>query len=364
MEYYTVVADTYENAIKKAKTQYGEDIRIHSRRDYMTHGGIFVRRQPRCEIICYKSAKKPKKKTETKEENKDIKEFEKEAMTPDPSSLSLSERLDTDMYRTESIDDIAEKILKMNHISEPLSGKLVQDLPIDVDPSVAISERIVKNVLIDYEHQIHPHRFVVFIGPTGSGKTTTLAKAAHLYASQGRTVAIITLDTYRVGAYEQVKAFGDALLIPVLKANAEDELIGAIDEFQNYDIIFIDTMGASPRDKELSIRLSSFLSVIGEKKTSLIMTFPATMKEEDMMEQYANYSRYGKLSLAITKLDETETIGNVISFAYSVSCPIIFLTDGQRVPEDIEKASTRSILDHLKGLGLEMMNSESQLKTR
>ena len=81
-----------------------------------------------------------------------------------------------------------------------------------------------------------------------------------------------------------------------------------------------------------------------------------------MLEQHSVYSRFGKPSLAVTKLDETETIGNVISFAYRVSSPIIFLTDGQKVPEDIEKASSSALLDHLKGMGLVMRNSESQLR--
>ena len=357
MEYYTVVADTYENAVRKAKSQYGDDIRIHSRRDYMTHGGIFTRRQPRCEIVCYSAGKVQKK--DTKVQDKDMKEFEKEARTPDPSTLTAKERLDTEVYRKE--DEDALSILSMNHITDPLRSKLMKAFPTAEDTGLALSDMLLRSLDIDYEHQVHPKHFVAFIGPTGSGKTTTLAKVAYVYSKQGKDVAIITLDTYRIGAYEQVKAFGDALSIPVLKAAAEDELLSAMESFEKKDIVFIDTMGTSPKDKELSLRLTSLMTLLGKDRTDLIMTIPATMKEEDMREQYALYSRHGKPSLAITKLDETETVGNVLSFAYSAELPIIFLTDGQRVPDDIEKASAKALIAHLKGIGLEMRNSESQL---
>ena len=357
MEYYTVTADSYENAVRKAKNLYGDDIRIHSRRDYMTHGGLFTRRQPRCEIVCYAYAK-PKEK-EKKASEKEMKEFEKEARTPDPSTLSASERLDTEIYRE---NEKAVSILEMNHISDPLRQHLLQSFPADKDPAMELSDRLIHAVDIDYDMQVHPKHYVVFIGPTGSGKTTTLAKVAYVYAEQGSTVAVITLDTYRVGAYEQIKAFGDALSIPVMKAGAEDELLRAAERFQDKDIVFIDTMGASPKDKELTLRLISMLSLLGQGSVDLVMTIPATMKEEDMLEQHAMYLRFGRPSLAVTKIDETETIGNVLSFAYRVSSPVIFLTDGQRVPEDIEKASAAAMLDHLKGMGLKMKNSESQLR--
>ena len=358
MEYYTVVADSYEEAVRKAKELYGDDIRIHSRRDFTKGGGFFTRRQKRCEIICY-SSPKPQGKERPGSKEKDIREFEKEARTPDPATLSRKERLDTEIYRE---NEKAVALLDLNHIADPLRSRLLESFPADKDPGMELSDRLLHAVAIDYEHQVHPRHFVAFIGPTGSGKTTTLVKTAYVYASQGRRVAIITLDTYRVGAYEQVKAFGDALSIPVLKAGAEDELLAAAERFQDKDIVFIDTMGTSPKDKELTLRLTSMLSLLGPDKTDLIMTIPATMKEEDMLEQHAVYSRFGKPSLAVTKLDETETIGNVISFAYRVSSPIIFLTDGQKVPEDIEKASSAALLDHLKGMGLVMRNSESQLR--
>ena len=85
------------------------------------------------------------------------------------------------------------------------------------------------------------------------------------------------------------------------------------------------------------------------------------MKEEDITEQYLSYSRFSSPSLAVTKLDETGTLGNVLSFAYSRSVPILFFTDGQKVPDDIEKASGTVLLEHLKGIGLDMKSVRKQL---
>ena len=325
MQYYTVVAESYESALNKARELYGNDIRINSRRDYYTRGGLFTRREPRCEIVCYLAEGTGKKKKVTDE--KDMTEFEKEARTPDPSSLSRSERLDTEIYREKEMSD-AEK--------EASSG-------------------------VDYTRQVHPKRFVVFIGPTGSGKTTTLAKTAYLYAKSGKRVAVISLDTYRVGAYEQIKAFGDALSIPVAMAGAEDELVSAYESFSWKDVIFIDTMGLSPKDQELNLRLRALLGVLDKDRTDFILTVSASMKEEDAMEQFTSYSEFGISSLAVTKLDETETIGNVLSFSYKTSTPIMLFTDGQKVPDDIKKASSALILEYLKGFGLDMKGYRSQV---
>ena len=263
MQYYTVVAEDYESALKKARELYGSDIRINSRRDYFTRGSLFTRREPRCEIVCYLAQGSGKKRKVTDE--KDMNEFEKEARTPDPSSLSAKERLDTEVYREKEspkAEKEARMLLEENHITEPLFSKLLENLPSDKDPRQVLPDRILSLSGVDYTRQVHPKRFVVFIGPTGSGKTTTLAKTAYLYSKSGKRVAIISLDTYRVGAYEQIKAFGDALSIPVATAGAEDELVSAYESFSWKDVIFIDTMGLSPKDQELNLRLRALLGVL------------------------------------------------------------------------------------------------------
>ena len=224
-----------------------------------------------------------------------------------------------------------------------------------------LAERIASTVRIDYERQVKPRHFVVFIGPTGSGKTTTLAKAAYLYSRNDRSVGIITLDTYRTGAFEQIQAFGNALSIPVISAGAEDELIKAADRFSWKDHVFIDTMGISPKDKELKVRLRGMLSMLDRDRTDFVLVISASMKEEDVMEQYAAYSDFSPSTIAITKLDETETIGNILSFADKADLPLLFFTTGQKVPDDIEKASGSVVLEHMRETGLDMKRFRAQI---
>ena len=357
MQYYTVVGDSYEDAVRKARELYGDGIRIHSRRDYTTGGGFFSRKKEKCEIVCYLARSSGRKG----EKERDISEFAKEAKTPDPSTLSPEERLDTEIYREKTVNPEAASMLDVNHITDPLRAKLLEDFPEGGDVSMIMSERLIKTVGIDYDRQVHPRHFVVFIGPTGSGKTTTLAKVAYLFSRSEKSVGIITLDSYRTGAFEQVSAFGNALSIPVLAAGAEDELIKAAERFSWKDMVFIDTMGLSPKDKELNLKLRGMLSVLDPDRTDYILTVSASMKEEDIMDQFSSYSQFSPSSLAVTKLDETETIGNVLSFSYKVSVPMLYFTDGQKVPDDIEKASGAVLLEHMKGFGLNMKKFRAQV---
>ncbi len=355
MQYYTVVGDSYEDAVRKAREQYGDGIRIHSRRDYTTGGGFFSRKKTKCEVVCYLAKKEKKTVNES-----DISEFAEEAKTPDPSTLSPEERLDTEIFRKKSNPE-AEAMLDKNHITDPLRSKLLESFPEDGDVSMIMSERLLSTVGIDYDKQVHPKHFVVFVGPTGSGKTTTLAKVAYLFSQSDKSVGIITLDSYRTGAFEQMSAFGNALSIPVLQAGAEDELIKATERFSWKDMIFIDTMGLSPKDKELNLKLHGMLSLLDRDRTDFILTVSASMKEEDILDQYSSYSQFSPSSLAVTKLDETETIGNVLSFSYKVSVPMLFFTDGQKVPDDISKASGTLLLEHMKGFGLDMKRFRKQV---
>lgn len=358
MQYYTVVADSYDEAERKARAMYGDGIRIHSRRDYTTGGGFLSRKRKRCEIVCYLAS--PSHDAAHSSE-KDISEFEKEARTPDPDTLSRDERLDTEVYREKPYSKEAAAILDSNHITDPLRSRLLDGIEDGPDAPMVLAERIASTVRIDYERQVKPRHFVVFIGPTGSGKTTTLAKAAYLYSHNDRSVGIITLDTYRTGAFEQIQAFGNALSIPVISAGAEDELIKAADRFSWKDHVFIDTMGISPKDKELKVRLRGMLSMLDRDRTDFVLVISASMKEEDVMEQYAAYSDFSPSTIAITKLDETETIGNILSFADKADLPLLFFTTGQKVPDDIEKASGSVVLEHMRETGLDMKRFRAQI---
>ncbi len=362
MQYLTIVENSYEKAVEKAKELYGDNIRVHSRRDFTTQGGLFTRKIHKCEITCYLS--ESAEKDNNKVQKKDLMEFEKEARTPDPLTISHKERLNTEVHR-KSIDSaqVAEEILDKNYITQPLKDKLLAGFNGNItNVPVFLAERLSQLIPISYNEQLHPAPFMVFIGPTGTGKTTTIAKAAFLYKAQGKKVAIITLDSYRVGAYEQIKAFGDVLNIPVDLVKEESELVAMLERFSWYDLVLVDTMGLSNRDKNVALRLKGLTSRLNPSRTSYIFTASPSMKEEDLMEHFNRYRDYEPSAMVCTKLDESETMGNVLAFAYKANLPLLFLTDGQKVPNDIMLASSTNILPYLKGLSFDKDDAISQIK--
>ena len=195
MQYITLVSDSYEKAVEEAKRKYGSSLRIISRKEYTSGGGIFTRKRRKCEITFYlveeKPAKEEKKKNVTRQ---DLAEFEQEARTPDPETLTSQERLDTlkparDLEKADSTQDRAAEILDKNEIGMSLRSHILDGFDAGDDLSLAICDKIISSVMIDHENQAHPRKYQVFLGPTGSGKTTTLAKIASLYKTVGKNVA-------------------------------------------------------------------------------------------------------------------------------------------------------------------------------
>lgn len=363
MEYITITSDSYESAVNEAKVKYGERVRIHSRRDFTVGGGLFAKKRNKCEIVCYLAPERAVNNQDSNVTKDDLKEFEKEARTPDPQSLTLEEKLETNLKKKENKKSfIVSGLLDENDIKGPFREKVLEDLNLDAeDLPLELSDRIISNVSIDHLSQAHPKKYVVFLGPTGSGKTTTLAKISSLYQNVGKKVAIITLDSYRVGAYEQVKAFGDAFNIPVLLVKDEDEVLLAQDKLKSYDLVLVDTMGISPEDGALNLKLKGLLSLFKESETSFLLTLAANLKSEDMMKQYKSYNAFSISSLIVTKLDETESIGSFLTFSYDVGKPVSFATCGQKVPQDLKKASTTVVLEYLKGFGIDVKRLAAQL---
>ena len=358
MEYITITSDSYEKAVSEARSKYGSRVRIISRRDFTVGGGLFKRKRQKSEIVCYLAKEEDEKDKGVS--NKDIKEFEKEAKTPDPEKLSFEEKKQTVLTQENELDS-ARALLEKNEITEPLLSAILNSYTPSDDLVISLGDAILSYVKIDHEDQAHPKKYMLFLGPTGSGKTTTLAKVASLYKSVSYRVAIITLDSYRVGAYEQIKAFADAFSVPLALVKDEDEIITAKEKFKDYDLVLVDTMGVSPDDAALNLRLRGLLSLFSQKETMNILVSPANLKCSDLMKQYKRYRDFSITSLIITKLDESESIGSSLTFSYVCGKPLLFCTNGQAVPDDIRKVSTTLILEYLTGFGLDMKSLSGQL---
>lgn len=366
MQYITIVSDTYEKALDEAKRKYGDALRVHSRREYTVGGGLFTRRRHKCELTCYLVEPRAGERKAKKEETvtrQDLAEFEKEAQTPDPSRLSEAERLDTAQpARQLEGERRVHDILDLNGIRLKLRDHILDGFEPGDDLDLALGDRIISSVAIDHENQAHPRRYQVFLGPTGSGKTTTLAKIASLYKTVGKDVGIICLDSYRVGAFEQVKAFADAFSIPAVLVKDEDAVLLAKDGMRDKDLVLVDTMGLSPNDIPLNLKLRGLLALFEAADTSYLLTCPATMKTEDMLKQWRHYDQFVKVnSLIVTKLDESQSIGSFLTFAYEAGLPISFCTNGQGVPEDLKKASTLVLMEYLDGFDMHIRPIIGQL---
>ena len=201
------------------------------------------------------------------------------------------------------------------------------------------------------------------IGPTGVGKTTTLAKLASNFAHStrpGNKVLLITTDTFRVAAIPQIVTLGELLNVPVQIAYTPSQLARLIDDNQSFDLILIDTPGRSQLAANDLAELNSYLSTIEEKLVYLAVT--AGSKYEDMNRTVENFGPMSVDGLVITKLDETISLGAVYTLTCETGIPICYLTTGQQIPEDMEVANPVRIVDLMVGEVSDQFRS-SELKS-
>lgn len=175
---------------------------------------------------------------------------------------------------------------------------------------------------------------IAFIGPTGVGKTTTLAKiaAAHL-ASRSNKIALITIDTYRIAAVEQLKVYGEIMHLPVEVVITPEQLRKALDLHRDKDLILIDTAGRSPRDKVCVEELGTFFTP--ELNIDKHLVLSATTRENELLQAIDRFRELDITHTIFTKIDECENLGVLLNIQIQNTSPLTYLTNGQRVPEDL-----------------------------
>ncbi|MCG8482263.1 MAG: flagellar biosynthesis protein FlhF [Clostridia bacterium] len=191
-------------------------------------------------------------------------------------------------------------------------------------------------------------RIRTFIGPTGVGKTTTIAKLASNEALVNqKNIGLITIDTYRIGAVEQLKIYANILGIPVKVVFSPEDLPEAIEYFSDKDLIYIDSTGRSHKNIHQLNELKSYLEQCDSIKTYLVLSM--VTKNIDFIKTIQNYKKIGFDSLVLTKFDETYSTGNILNAGYFTEKPISYICKGQVVPDDIENASKDTLLNYLWG---------------
>lgn len=180
-------------------------------------------------------------------------------------------------------------------------------------------------------------RLIALVGPTGVGKTTTIAKlAANFRLKEKRRVGLITVDTYRIAAVEQLRTYADIIDLPMQVVSSPREMHHAIARLAGLDLILMDTAGRSARDEIKIQELKAFLSEAGADEVHLVLSSVASART--LQHTAERFAVVGTTSLILTKLDEATGLGNVLSLLRSSRLPLSYLTNGQNVPDDIDVA--------------------------
>lgn len=193
-------------------------------------------------------------------------------------------------------------------------------------------------------------RTVALVGPTGVGKTTTIAKlAANLRLRDKKNVGLITVDTYRIAAVEQLRTYADIIDLPMEVVSTPREMREAINRIAHLDLVLMDTAGRSPRDEIKLQELKMMLGEAGTDEVHLVMS--ATSSAKALATTARHFSGVGATSLLLTKLDEATGLGHLLGLLRDCPLPISYLTNGQNVPDDIQVAHAGKLSDWLLGRG-------------
>ena len=325
LEFFDLEASDYESALRQARSTYGNAVRIHTRKDFTK--GTTLSKQKRCRITFYLVDQKPRA---VEQESEPAPAFDAEACL--------------------------QKLLASNDVPPALHASAREQVLLSkaghtqAEVEVGLLQYLFEGV--QFEDEIAA-RFAVFVGAAGVGKTTTLIKTAlYLRARKARKVALLTLDTNRIGSLGQIRQFAREFALPLFEAPSFKALAGLLPELDAYDHVLVDTCAFSAKDEEQKMRQNALLAMIHEQSTFLVVS--ATSKESDLSAQLQYFSDQRMKAVICTKLDETSGIGNLLGFARKSALPLLFLADGRTIPDDFHIASASYLMTHLKGFSLDL----------
>lgn len=254
------------------------------------------------------------------------------------------------IYRTLIENEVDEKYV--NEVMDEM-GK-INSTKLSVDQLLA---NIYQKMILKFGQPVtiplglEKQRVIFFIGPTGVGKTTTIAKlASQLCVNHKKKVVLLTTDTYRIAAAEQLKTYASILNAPFKVIYTEDEMMGAIEEYKDFDYIMVDTAGHSHHNEEQKKAMEGFInSVDSSMDKDIYLVLSATTKYRDLLSITDTYSEITDYKLIFTKLDETTTFGNLFNICMHTGSSMSYVTCGQNVPDDIEVFSPQTTVKQLLG---------------
>ena len=287
---------------------------------------------------------------EEEKENKENKENKEES--PPPGSKENTEML-------VFLRLLYNKMLD-NEINEKYANQIIDEVDKNKNRGTAFDQalsHIYQKMILKFEnpHVITPAaqgpKVIFFVGPTGVGKTTTIAKVASRFSvDEKNKVALLTTDTYRIAAAEQLKTYANILEVPFKVIYAQEEIEQAMVEFADYDYIIVDTAGHSHLNKAQRKDVAMFIDETGRiAETEVYLVVSATTKYRDLIKIAESYKDMADYKLIFTKLDETETLGNLFNLKLYTGACLSYVTCGQNVPDDIEIFNPQKTVKMLLG---------------
>jgi flagellar biosynthesis protein FlhF len=247
-----------------------------------------------------------------------------------------------------------------SEVPEPLARRLVRYISERLEPHELRDRTLVQEALCEAVEScvsvappiVAPagaRRVAALVGPTGVGKTTTIAKlAANFKLVRGLKPGLVTVDTYRIAAVEQLRTYAEIINVPLSVANSPDEMERAVAELGDVDIVLIDTAGRSPRDEVKIRELADFLLAATPDEVHLVLS--AAAGERNLRAAVERFAMVQADRLILTKLDEAEGLGGLLALLGQVERPVSYITTGQAVPDDLEAASSSRLARLILGL--------------
>lgn len=284
-----------------------------------------------------------------KEEETDRKDDVKPAVRPENNANFKSLKL---IYNKLLENEVSEKYA--NAIINDIENSMKKESNLDSILASVYQKIILKFGEPEAIEDDDRRKIVFFIGPTGVGKTTTIAKlASDFKLARSKNVAMITADTYRIAAVEQLNTYASILDVPVNVIYSPSEIVESIEELSDYQMIFVDTAGRSHKNTEQRDEIIEMISNVRNSDIDadiiIFLVMSVTTKYRDMVNICDAYKSLNSYRLLFTKLDETDSVGNILNIKLYTGAPISYTTCGQNVPDDIESVDVQKLAKSLLG---------------
>jgi flagellar biosynthesis protein FlhF len=371
MQYFTEQAPTHREVMERIRDKYGDRAKILTQKSVRMGGfmGLFAREG--VEIAGYVSQDgiKPKHFDLEEQKKKILQDVRSEQTLAQvlQEVQAIKRRMESDSGKQKGEEphpSIAklQELLSDNDFSPIFINNIVSKIKRDLTLEDLDDYRVVQATAMNWiGESIYIYRgkssgsprVIVLVGPTGVGKTTTIAKLAALYGignarKKPKSVRMLTIDNYRIGAKNQIETYGEIMNIPVSCVETIPDLKKRLALYSDVDLILVDTIGKSPKDHLKLAEMQELLEACGEQ-AEIYLALSSTTKTSDIREIVTQFEPFKYRAVVLTKMDETMRVGNIISVLSEKQKPVLFFTTGQNVPQDIEPASIPVLLKHLEG---------------